>query len=100
MDMFQKLAIPLLGVVENMSYFHCPHCLQPSNIFGKSGETALSRETTDKIKVVARIPLEGQICEWSDQGKPVVLMAADSVSAKEYLRLSATILEQIQMRCE
>lgn len=69
--MFQKLKVPILGVVENMSYFICPHCGEREDIFGHGG----ARDAANKMgyAFLGEIPLDVAIRVQSDNGKPVAL---------------------------
>jgi ATP-binding protein involved in chromosome partitioning len=80
--MFEKVEIPVLGVVENMSYFLCPHCGGRSDVFGHGG----AHHEADKLGVtfLGEVPLELAIRETSDAGLPVVATAPDSTHARIY----------------
>ena len=69
--MFQKLNVPILGIVENMSYYLCPQCGHREEIFGHGG----AREAAKKLNFafLGEIPLDLSIREQSDSGKPVAL---------------------------
>ncbi len=93
LDMFQKLHIPIAGVVENMSGFICPQCEAESDIFGMgtSGEMAKAFGT----ELMAQIPIEPAIRIGGDTGKPVVYTMADSITAKRYQEAASKLLEKI-----
>jgi len=69
--MFQKLNVPILGVIENMSYYQCPHCGQREDIFGHGG----ARDAAGRLNYpfLGEIPLDPSIRLQSDEGKPVAL---------------------------
>jgi len=90
--MFEKVNVPLLGLVENMSYFVCPNCSHESHIFGFDGVRKEAKK--HGLEVLASIPLNAKICEQSDLGKPVVL--ADEVLAKPYLEVATSIIRQLE----
>ena len=69
--MFETVQIPVLGMVQNMSLFECPNCQHVTHIFGSDG--ALRKAKEMGIEVLANVPLNSQICEDSDKGRPVVL---------------------------
>ena len=71
--MFEKVHVPILGVVENMSYFHCPHCGERSEIFGTGG--ARQEAESRGIPFLGEVPLHAEIRQRSDEGFPV---AADN----------------------
>lgn len=90
-DMFNKLNIPIAGIVENMSGFICPCCNKEYDIFGKDGALELAK--TAKCKILAQIPIEPSIREGGDNGKPIVFFHPESSSAKEYLKAANSIIE-------
>ena len=84
--MFQQVHVPLIGVVENMSYFLCPHCGGRSDLFGHGG----ARHEAEKLGVpfLGEAPLHMSIRETSDAGAPVVATAPDSPQAKAYVEIA------------
>ncbi len=84
--MFEKVNVPILGVVENMAYFVCPKCGERSDIFGHGGAHA----EADKLGVpfLGEIPLHMKIRELSDAGTPVMVAAPESEQAAAYLRVA------------
>jgi ATP-binding protein involved in chromosome partitioning len=84
--MFNKLNVPLIGVVENMSYFVCPKCNDKHYIFGEGGARRISE--TYNIPFIGEIPLNSGIMEGSDKGKPVIITNPSSPSA-EAIRAAA-----------
>ncbi|WP_373447875.1 P-loop NTPase [Campylobacter bilis] len=95
LDMFNKLHIPIAGVVENMSGFLCPDNGKEYDIFGKG--TALAVMAQDyKSEVLAQIPIEMIIREGSDEGKPVSFYHPQSVSSKRYLIAAEKIWDFIE----
>jgi ATP-binding protein involved in chromosome partitioning len=91
--MFQKTQVPVLGIVENMSTFVCPHCGHESHIFGHGG----ARETARRLAVpfLGEIPLVPSIRETSDGGTPIVAIKPDSAEAKAFLAIAEKIVEKI-----
>lgn len=69
--MFNQVKIPVLGLIENMSYYLCPHCGQSDDIFGTAGGVRLAERY--QVPVLGQLPLERQIREHADQGQPAVL---------------------------
>lgn len=97
--MFQKVEAPILGIIENMSYFLCPHCGGRSEIFAHGG----ARHDAEKMGVpfLGEAPLDMKIRETSDAGHPVVAAEPDSPQAGVYLGLAAkvkTLLETTKQR--
>lgn len=90
-DMFNKLNIPIAGIVENMSGFICPCCNKEYDIFGKDGGIELAKKS--KCNILAKIPIEPSIREGGDNGKPIVFFHPDSTSSKEYLKAAHNIIE-------
>jgi ATP-binding protein involved in chromosome partitioning len=94
--MFDKLDIPILGLIENMSLFFCPNCGHESHIFGHNGakDTAKNRD----IPYLGGIPLDIDIRLCADNGTPVVLEHPDSPAAKAFFdiahNLSETLLQK------
>ncbi len=87
--MFQKVDVPVLGIVENMSYFLCPKCGERSEIFGHGG----AEHEAERIGVpfLGAIPLHIEIRELSDTGKPVVATQPASPNAKAFRDIAANI---------
>lgn len=92
--MFKRVNVPVLGVVENMSYFLCPSCGSRSDIFGHGG----ARTEADRLGVpfLGEVPLHMTIREKSDAGLPVVATEPDGPHAKIYRDIAARVLEQIK----
>jgi len=74
--MFEKLDVPIAGVIENMSYFVCPHCGGSTEVFGHGGGQRVSERYN--IPLLGRIPLDVRIREAGDDGHPVVISQPDS----------------------
>jgi ATP-binding protein involved in chromosome partitioning len=92
--MFKKVNVPVLGIVENMSYFQCPHCGTRSDIFGHGG----ARHEAEKLGVpfLGEIPLHMSIRATSDAGTPVVDSEPDGPHAAIYRSIGAKVREQLQ----
>src|SRR4051812_18209472 len=80
--MFEKVNIPLLGLIENMSSFCCPTCNHVTPIFGHGGARAEAERRG--IPFLGEIPLDAQIRQTSDEGRPIVATQPDSVHARHY----------------
>ena len=89
LNMFRKVDVPVLGIVENMSYFVCPHCGSRSEIFDHGG----ARREADRLGVdfLGEIPLDMAIRETSDGGHPIVVSDPEGAHAKTYLEIARTI---------
>jgi ATP-binding protein involved in chromosome partitioning len=92
--MFKKVNVPVLGIVENMSYFQCPQCGTRSDIFGHGG----ARHEADALGVpfLGEIPLHMSIRATSDAGTPVVDSEPDGPHAAIYRAIGAKVREQLQ----
>ncbi|HTV37051.1 MAG TPA: Mrp/NBP35 family ATP-binding protein [Xanthobacteraceae bacterium] len=87
--MFRRVNVPVLGIVENMSYFLCPHCGERSDIFGHGGARAEAERLA--VPFLGEVPLDISIRENSDAGKPVVAIAPDSPHAQAYRDIAARV---------
>ena len=91
--MFRRVNVPVLGLVENMSYFQCPHCGTRSDIFGHGG----AREEAQRLDVpfLGEVPLHIDIREKSDAGLPVVATEPDGAHAAIYREIAAKVRDQL-----
>jgi len=87
--MFRRVNVPVLGIVENMSTFVCPHCGTASNIFGHGGARAEAERLG--VPFLGEVPLDMAIREMSDAGLPVVANAPDSPLAQIYRDIAARV---------
>jgi ATP-binding protein involved in chromosome partitioning len=92
--MFKKVNVPVLGIVENMSYFQCPHCGTRSDIFGHGG----ARHEAERLAVpfLGEIPLHMSIRATSDSGTPVVESEPDGPHAAIYRAIGAKVRDQLR----
>ncbi len=93
LNMFRKVNVPVLGIVENMSYFACPHCGERTDIFSHGG--ARNEAETTGMEFLGEIPLDIAIRETSDGGHPIVSSEPDSPHAKSYLAIANRVWEKI-----
>jgi ATP-binding protein involved in chromosome partitioning len=93
--MFRRVNVPVLGIVENMSYFLCPNCGTRSDIFGHGG----ARHEAERLGVpfLGEVPLHMDIRERSDAGLPVVATVPDGPHAEIYRGIAARVREQIAL---
>ena len=91
--MFEKVMVPVLGVVENMSSFACPHCGETTHLFGHGG----ARREAEALGVpfLGEVPLLLDIRETGDAGTPIVAAAPDGAAAKAYGAICARVLEAL-----
>lgn len=93
LQMFRKTEVPVLGIVENMSVFICPHCGEASHIFGHGGARATAAELNAPF--LGEIPLVPAIRETSDAGTPIVALRPESKEAQAFLALARRVAEKI-----
>ena len=93
LNMFRKVDVPVLGIVENMSTFHCPNCGHESHIFGHGG----ARREADKLgmEFLGEIPLHLEIRETSDSGRPVVVSKPEGAHAQAYLAIAQRVWDKV-----
>jgi len=93
--MFNKVDVPLLGIIENMSYFLCPHCGERSDIFGHGG-AAHEAEKRD-VPFLGAIPLDMRIRESSDAGTPIVADDPAGAHAAAYRQIAESIAARLNL---
>jgi ATP-binding protein involved in chromosome partitioning len=93
--MFNKLNVPIVGVVENMSYLECPHCKEHIHIFGKGGGQRVSEQFN--VPFIGEIPLHPQIMEGSDTGKPVTISEPNSMQSLAFSKVAKMIAGRISI---
>ena len=93
LNMFRKVEVPVLGIVENMSYFACPHCGEHTDIFGHGG----AREEADRLGVdfLGEIPLHLSIRETSDGGNPIVASDPDNAHSQAFRAIGDRIWDKL-----
>jgi ATP-binding protein involved in chromosome partitioning len=97
-NMFRKVNVPILGIVENMSYFCCPNCGHRTDIFAHGGARACA--STYGVDFLGEIPLELAIRQTSDEGRPIVVTDPDSPHAKSYRQIAERVLGQLESRTD
>jgi len=91
--MFDKVHVPTLGIVENMSAFICPHCGETTHIFSTDGAEKLAEK--GNVEVLAKLPLDLSIREMSDAGTPITAAAPDSSEAGIYRELAEKVIDKV-----
>lgn len=93
LNMFRKVDVPVLGIIENMSYFLCPSCGERSDIFGHGG----ARDEAERIGVdfLGEVPLHMDIRETSDAGNPIVVSAPDSPHSVAYKGIADKVWSKV-----
>lgn len=92
--MFDKVHVPTLGIVENMSVFICPHCNGESHIFAQDGAESLAKQFN--TSVIAKVPLNIGIRENGDAGTPIVAANPDSDEAAIYKALAISVMDKVK----
>ncbi|HEV7990530.1 MAG TPA: Mrp/NBP35 family ATP-binding protein [Gemmatimonadaceae bacterium] len=87
--MFQRVGVPVLGIVENMSWFECPHCGKPSALFGSGGGERLAKAV--ELPLLGQVPLYPRVMEGGDTGAPIVTADAQSSAAKALVAISQKV---------
>jgi len=96
--MYQKLSIPTLGVVENMSYYSCPNCHHESDIFGHGGGERLAADMS--VPFLGRLPIYQPIREGSDIGVPLVVAEPASAAARAFLTVAERTAAQVSIAAQ
>ncbi len=94
--MFRQLNIPILGVVENMSYFVCGHCQERTDIFGHGGGTRMAEELG--IPFLGEVPIEPRVRSGGDEGAPIVAAEPDSAAAQGFAAVAGKVAAQISVQ--
>ncbi len=92
-QMFNEVQIPVIGVVENMSYFVCPDNGKKYEIFGPSKTEQVAKQYNTEL--LGRIPIEPKVAEFADLGIPIVLAKEDSDSAKAFMQVAENLIRKI-----
>ena len=90
-EMFKHVNAPLLGIVENMSFYHCPDCGKETEIFRRGGGQKESERLG--IPLLGRIPLESAVCDGGDAGMPVVVGHPDGRAGQEFRQIAAAVVD-------
>jgi ATP-binding protein involved in chromosome partitioning len=96
LKMFEKVSIPILGLVENMSIHICPNCGHESHIFGEGGASRMAVDY--KVEVLGQVPLDIRIREQADSGKPTVVAEPQSRIAEIYRQIARRVAIKIADR--
>jgi ATP-binding protein involved in chromosome partitioning len=91
--MFRQLNIPLLGVVENMSYFVCGHCQERTEIFGHGGGAGIAESMG--IPLLGEVPIDTRVRSGGDEGRPIVVAAPDAPAAQAFLAVAGRVAAEI-----
>src|SRR5690606_4965926 len=92
--MFERVRAPVLGVVENMSGFSCPHCGGHADIFGRGGGQRLAEDM--HVPFLGEIPLDVQVREAGDSGRPTVISAPDSPAGRALREIAEQLVATLE----
>jgi ATP-binding protein involved in chromosome partitioning len=96
LDMFNKVHVPVLGLVENMSTYICTKCGYEEHIFGQEGAVHMAED--HHLSLLGQLPLEKSIREETDSGQPTVIAAPGSPRAQCYFQLAQQVVEKLALR--
>lgn len=93
--MFQKTNVPILGLIENMSSFVCPHCHRETTIFSEGG----GKEIAEKLGVpfLGEIPIDPRVREGGDAGQPIVVHYPDSPASRQFVSAAGILAQQVSI---
>jgi len=94
--MFRQLNIPVLGVVENMSYFVCGHCQERTEIFGSGGGRRMAEEL--QIPFLGEVPIDTRVRAGGDEGQPIVAAAPDAPAALAFEAVASQVAAQVSIQ--
>jgi ATP-binding protein involved in chromosome partitioning len=89
--MFERVNVPVFGVVENMSWFECPHCGKPTALFGSGGGRRLAEEVG--VPLLGEVPLDPRVLQGGDRGRPIVIEAPDAAVSKALRLVAERVIE-------
>ena len=92
-SMFKKLNVPILGIIENMSFFQCPHCGERTEIFSHGGGEAASRKL--EVPFLGEVPIDLKTRIGGDTGRPVVIEDPESVQSKIFMKIAEQMAARI-----
>ena len=94
--MFRQLNIPLLGVVENMSYFVCGHCSERTEIFGHGGGARMAEELG--LTFLGEVPIDTRVRSGGDEGQPIVMANPEAPAAQGFQQVAGKIAAQVSIQ--
>ena len=92
-SMFKKLNVPILGIIENMSFFQCPHCGERTEIFSHGGGEAASKNL--EVPFLGEVPIDLKTRIGGDTGRPVVIEDPESVQSKIFMKIAEQMAARI-----
>ena len=94
LEMFHQVNVPVLGIVENMSHFSCPHCHEMIDIFSSGGAERTAKQFG--LAFLGSLELDGEIRAGGDTGMPIALAGAESPRAKQFYNIAREVIERAQ----
>lgn len=94
-EMFRKVQVPVLGIIQNMNSFKCSNCGHIEHIFGQNGAISLAEESESEI--IGDIPIVSKITETSDLGQPITISYKDHEITRIYIEICKTILKKLNL---
>jgi ATP-binding protein involved in chromosome partitioning len=94
--MFRQLNIPVLGVIENMSYFVCGHCHERTDIFGSGGGRRIAEDM--QIPFLGEVPIDTRVRSGGDEGAPIVSAAPDAPAAQAFTAVARQVAAQVSIQ--
>jgi ATP-binding protein involved in chromosome partitioning len=91
--MFERVKTPILGIVENMSGFTCPHCGEGVDIFGHGGGRVLADDM--HLPFLGEVPLDPAVRQASDEGNPTALAAPDSPAGRAFAEIAERVMSAV-----
>jgi ATP-binding protein involved in chromosome partitioning len=98
LNMFGRIDIPVLGVIENMSGFVCPHCQETTDIFSRGGGEQLAGRAG--VPFLGSIPLQMEVVESSEKGVPVVASDPDGTSSRAFIQAAEAVAHQVALNTQ
>lgn len=92
--MFQKVEVPILGIIENMSIYQCPHCGEKDYLFGEKGAAQLSKEYN--LPLLGSLPFDMQIRKQSDVGAPITHSEPDGLISQAYQHIAQQLISRLK----
>ena len=89
--MFRNMGVPILGIIENMSFFSCPHCSQRTEIFSHGGAQKSAQELG--INFLGEIPIDLEVRTGGDNGKPITVVNPEHAVSKAFVNIANTMIE-------
>jgi ATP-binding protein involved in chromosome partitioning len=87
--MFRQVGVPILGIVENMSYLKCQHCEEFTYIFGSGGGEQIAAEL--QAPLLGKIPIEPRLCTGGDMGQPLPIAEPNSLVSQVYVQIATAL---------